>query len=223
MLQGALTAGIAAAAVHAQAPEPVLPRPGAVVVAQMTGEVAAGNGEQMKPVKADERVRIGSIITTGRKSLATLAFSNGVTVQLGSESELEIEEFGQETFSESVKVADLKKEPTISRTRLRLVRGDVSVEVKPLNVPRGSTFLLAIPAGTLRVREGMFRAMVRMSDLGLGVCTLELASGGADFELLGAPFSPVPTGVKLGFAVELDKATGVMKVGELPKPAPPAK
>lgn len=215
-----LAVGIGAAGLEAQVPDPLLPRPGAIVVTEVTGQVTALAGEQRKAVKPDERLRIGSTLTTGSRSFATVLLSNGARLQIGSEAEVEFEEFGQAPISSSVKIAELKEEPTISRTRLRLVRGDVTVEVKPLKVARGSSFQLALPAGTVRLTDGTFRTMVRMSDLGLGVATLELQKGAAEFELPGAAFAKVPLGSKLAFALEVDRATGVIKVGEMPKEAP---
>jgi ferric-dicitrate binding protein FerR (iron transport regulator) len=174
-------------------------------------------------VKVDDRVRIGSTLSTGQKSLATLTLSNGATLRLGSESELEVEEFGQAPVAGSPKLAELKEEPSLSRTRLRLLRGDVAVDVKPLKVSRGSSFMLTTAAGTVRLGEGALHARVRMSDLGLGVCTIELQRGAAEFEVLGGTFKPVPLGQKLVFALEVNKSTGVVQVGEMPKETPNAK
>lgn len=202
---------------NAQVPEPSLPRPGAVLVVDVTGEATVGEGDQRKAIKGDERLRVGSIITTGRRSLATILLSNGTTLRIGSESELEVEEFGQAPISGSVKFNELKEEPTISRTRLRLVRGDVMVDVKPLKVARGSSFMLTMIAGTVRLGEGTFHARVHLSDLGLGVCTFDLDKGAAEFEVLGGVFTPVAAGRKLAFAIELDKTTGAPKIGEMPK------
>jgi hypothetical protein len=193
------------------------------MITDVMGDVSAGMDDQQKPVKVDDRLRIGSTIVTGRKSMVTVMLSNGATLQIGSESALEVEEFGQAPISGSVKFAELKEEPTLSRTLLRLVRGDVAVQVKPLKVSRGSTFLLTLAAGTVKVTEGSFRASVRMSDLGLGVCMLEIQSGTAEFELIGASFLPVPAGRKLAFALEVDKSTGALKVGEMPKETAKAK
>jgi hypothetical protein len=204
---------------RAQAPELDLPRPGAVVVVDVTGQAVAQVGDQRRGLKPDERLRIGSVISTGRLSLVSLILSNGATLQLGSESELEIEEFGQAPISGSIKFPELKAEPTLSRTRLRLLRGDVTIEVKPLKVARGSSFHLAFAAGTVRSGEGTFRARVQMSDLALGVATLELMKGSAELELPGAAFVPVPAGRKLAFALEVDKSTGTIKVGEMPAEA----
>lgn len=203
--------------------EPSLPRPGAIVVLDVTGEAQAGVNEERRPIKADERLRVGSTVTTGRRSLASLVLSNGALIHLGSESELEVEEFGQAPISGSPKFVELREEPTISRTRLRLIRGDVKVEVKPLKVSRGSSFMLATVAGTVRLSEGTVQAILQMSDLGLGVCSVEFEKGAAEFELVGGNFVPVPPGRKLAFAVEIDKTSGTPKISEMPKETPKAK
>jgi hypothetical protein len=223
LLAGFAIAVSSAAFAQAQVPEPVLPRPGGVLVADVMGQAEAMTSDQRKLIKADDRLRVGSTIITGRKSLTTILLSNGASLRIGSESELEVEEFGQATVSGGVRFVDLKEEPTISRTRLRLVRGDVTVEVTPLNVARGSSFMLSMLAGTVSCAEGNFHAMVRMSDIGLGVCTLELDRGAATFEVAGGATSPVPVGRKLAFAIEIDRITGMPKVGEMPKEAPKAK
>jgi hypothetical protein len=217
---GLLIAGMAGIVLRAQVAEPSLPRPGAVLVLDVIGEAKAVTSDQQKPVKVEERLRVGSTIVTERMSLVTLILSNGATLRIGSESELEVEEFGQATISGSPKFVEMKAEPTVSRTRLRLVRGDVTIEVKPLNVSRGSSFMLATLAGTVRSAEGKFHAGVRMSDLGLGVCTIEVENGSAEFEPIGGNFIPVLAGRTLAFALELDRVTGAVKVSDMPtKPA----
>lgn len=221
--RGLLAAVALVAGVRAQAPEVNLPRPGTIIVAELTGRGSAVNGDQSKALKQDDRLRVGATLKTERRSMATFLFSNGATVQLGPESELEVEEFGQAPVSGNLKYAELKEEPTISRTRLVLANGDVRGTVKPLKTARGSTFTLTLIAGTLRIREGTFSAMVRMSDLGLGVCNVELLSGSADFEPVGGKFAPLPASRKLAFAIEQDKASGAVKIGEMPKETPAGK
>lgn len=212
-----LIACVTQASVHGQDSEPFLPRPGAVLVTELIGQAIAVAGEKEKALNAEERVRVGSTIRTERLSLVTLILSNGATLRIGSESELEIEEFGQATDLNNVNFADLTEEPTVSRTRLRLNRGDVMIEVKPLNESRGSSFMLTTAAGTVSSAGGQFHARVRMSDLGLGVCTLKLGHGEAEFEIMGGKVIPVPPGRQLVFALERDPATGVIKVNEMPK------
>jgi hypothetical protein len=209
---------LAGRGVCADATEAALQKPGAIIAVEVTGAVTASFGDQRKNVKTDERLRVDSTIITGRKSAVKLLLSNAAMVQLGSESEIEFEEFRQATFSGSTKFAEMKEEPSISRTRVRLARGDVNIDVKPLNASKGSSFLFSFAAGTLRTSEGSFRAMVRMTDLGLGVCSLELTNGKAEFEVAGGKFERMPLGAKLAFALEVDKATGTITVGEMPKP-----
>lgn len=217
----ALLLGAASALpLRAQSAEPELPRPGAILVLDVYGEATATASDQQKSLKPEERLRVGSTIATARMSLATIILSNGTTLRLGSEAELEIEEFGQATIPGSVKYVELKAEPTVSRTRLRLLRGDVTVEVKPLNASRGSSFMLTMLAGTVRTTEGTFHARVRMSDLGLGICTIEVTGGAAEFEPVGGKFAPIPPGSPLAFAVELDRVTGAVKVSDMPRADP---
>ena len=208
-------------AVRGQVPEPDLPRPGAVVVSSLLGEAFMIAGDVRRPLKPDDRLRVGVTLTTGRRSMLLLLLSNGASIELDSESEIELEEFGQLVVSSSLKIQDLKEEPTVSRTRLRLVRGAVTIDVKPLKVARGSSFILGTPAGNLRTGAGTARAMVRMSDLGLGICSIELQKGAAEFEPPGKAFSPLPAGRNFTYALEIEKATGAIKVGELLPPMAP--
>src|SRR5262249_40177686 len=143
--------GAALSGICAETPEPALPRPGAIIVADVTGEVTVTYGELKKPVKVDDRLRSDALLATGRRSFLRLVLSNGAVLQLGAGSELEFEEFGQATFGGSPKFEELREEPSISRTRIRLTRGDIIVEVKTLKVARGSSFTLGLPAGLLRV------------------------------------------------------------------------
>src|SRR5687768_14143142 len=68
----AVAGSVAVAHAIAQVPEPSLPRPGAVVVQDVIGEAVAVNGDQRKPIKAEERLRVGSTIVTERMSIVTL-------------------------------------------------------------------------------------------------------------------------------------------------------
>lgn len=207
----------ASRAIAADAPDSAFQKPGAIIAADITGEVTATFGNQRKAVKPDERLRVDATVTSGRRSAAKLILSNGALVQLGPESELEFEEFGQQAYLGNPKFAEMKEEPSISRTRIRLALGEVNLDIKPLKIVRGSSFTFSFVAGTLRISEGAVRAMVRMSDLGLGVCSLELTSGKAEFEVLGGKFEPLRPGTKLAFAVEVEKGTGTVKIGEMPK------
>jgi hypothetical protein len=207
----------ALAGLHAQVPDVVLTRPGQIVITSISGEVALTVAGQRRPAKVEDRVRVDAVVATGRKSLATLTFSNGVGIELGAETELEVEELLQAPFVGNPKPEAMKEEPSVSRTRVRLLRGDMRLAVKPLKVSSGSALVVATPAGNARVDQGGFYAMVRMTEAGIGMCAIELERGAAEFELPGAAYVKVPEGRRLAFAVEIDRTTGAVKVGEMPK------
>lgn len=173
-------------------------------------------GGQRRLAKVDERVRVESLVASGRKSLASLAFSNGALLELSPESEIEVEELLQAPFSGNAKPELMKEEPSVSRTRIRLIRGEVRVTVKPLQVSRGSVFLLTTPAGNARIAEGSFYAMVRMTEVGIGMCAVVLERGTGEFEPVGGNWAKLPSGSRLAFAVEVDRTGGAVKIGPMP-------
>jgi hypothetical protein len=97
----------------------------------------------------------------------------------------------------------------------------VIVEVKPLKVAKGSSFVLGTAAGNVRTGEGKVRAMVRLSDLSLGICSIELLKGKAELEPPGGAYAPLPVGRNFTYALEIEKTTGTIKVGELLPPMAP--
>ncbi len=213
-----IAVGVAIAVVIGLAAQaPTFTRPGTVTVLDLTGNVLVGSGAEEHALKVDERVRAETTLKTASRSAVTFEFSNGLMLQMGSSSEVVLAEFWQQPHSQSAKLVDMKQEPSPSRTLLRLVAGDATVTLKPLLVARGSTFHLECVAGTLRANEGTFRARVQMTELGIGVFTLELRSGAAEFEPVGGAFTPVAVGRPLSFAIEVNRVTGNVKLGEMPK------
>ncbi len=200
-----------------------LTRPGLIVITSISGEAATAIAGQRRPAKVNDRVRVDMVLSTGRKSLAALSFSNGVALELGPDSELEVEELLQAPFTGNPKPELMKEEPSVSRTRVRLVRGDLRLVVKRLKVSAGSAFVVAVPAGNARVGDGSFQAMVRMSEVGLGTCAIELERGSGEFEPLGGSYVGIPAGRRLAFAIEVDRSTGAVKIGEMPKETPALK
>jgi hypothetical protein len=217
----ALLAGLGSV-LPGQVPDVALTRPGQIVITAVTGEVSVTMNGQRRPAKVDERVRVDAVVASGRRSMATLAFSNGAVLELSSESEIEVEEVLQAPFSGNAKPELMKEEPSVSRTKVRLIRGEVRLAVKPLKVARGSAFIVTMPAGSARLEAGSFYAMVRMTDVGIGMCAVELERGAAEFEPVGATWAKLPPGSRLAFAVEIDRASGGVKIGPMPA-AEPAK
>ncbi len=209
--------GFSAAAISAgRAAEAALTRPGQLTVTAVAGELSVRAGDNVKPAKADDRVRVDSRLLTGRRSLATLAFSNGTILELGPDSEMEVEELLQAPFATALQPAEWKVEPSVSRTRLRLVRGEARVTVKRLLSARGSVLAIVIAAGVASVDEGSLRVQVRMTELGIGLCVVELTRGaGGVFEPAGGVPRALNAGQRTQWSVETDSATRAFRVTEL--------
>jgi hypothetical protein len=93
-----MVAMVGLANLRAQAPDVVLTRPGQIIITSIIEDVAVTLAGQRRQAKLDDRVRADAVVTTGRKSLVSLTFSNGVVLELGPESELEVEELLQAPF-----------------------------------------------------------------------------------------------------------------------------
>lgn len=206
---------LASGPVPGRGAEAVLTRPGQLTVTAVTGELTVRAGDVVKPGKAEDRVRVDSRLISGRRSLATLAFSNGATLELGPDSEVEVEELLQAPFSSALKPAEWKAEPSVSRTRLRLIRGEARVTVKRLLAARGSVFAVSMPAGVATVDEGSLRVQARMTEIGLGLCVVELTQGVGAFEPEGGEVRALAAGKRTQWSVEVDTAGKRSRVTEL--------
>ncbi len=213
-----------------------------VLAARVTGTVEMTVGGQTTPVKADDRVPQSAKIITGKDSSIVLVFSNGATTQLGSDTELIIEEFLQDPFANTVRVAEMTEEPSRSRTRLALNRGELVGTVKKLKHAEGSTYTIVTPVGAAGIRGTTFRIVFRPVVTGqafgaipqpaeFSLTTLEGdvrfqqgppngAPGGAAFA--GRPEVPVRTGQEILLNLTVTRnAGGQFSMGNVP-PLPTA-
>ncbi len=209
---------VAAAASDGRAQGVVFTRPGTMIVTEISGEAAVVGEAGARALKKEERLRPDVSFRTGRRSSIGLEFANGTLAKVGSESEVAVPEFWQQPHSQAGKMADWKEEPSPSRTRLTVVRGDLTLQVKPLRVARGSSLTVEVNAGVVRIVEGVLRARVQSTDVGIGLCTLELESGRAELERLGGAVTPLAVGKPLVLAVETDRKTGAVTISEAPRP-----
>lgn len=203
-----------AAATWAQSPT-MFTRPGSMVVTDVVADATIVEEGKERPAVIEERIRAEVVFKTGRRSTLAVEFSNGATIRLGANSEVVVDEFWQQPHSDLRKAAEWKEEPSPSMARLRLVNGDVAATVKRLKTERGASFAIEMVAGVLRVMEGSVSARVQMTELGLGLCTVRLGSGVAEFEPAGGKPVALAAGRTLSFAVEVDDR-GTVKVSEAP-------
>jgi hypothetical protein len=138
---------------------------GIIKVAKVTGSVSMtikATGTVTK-LSDDSFVSEGAIVTTEKDSSVILVFSNGATVNLVEDSELDIAKFTQDPFNTSFSPSQSKAEPTTSVTRLKLVHGDLVTKVLKLNIDRGSEFVVQTPVGAAGIRGTIFRIIYRVN------------------------------------------------------------
>ena len=130
-----------------------------IIVVQVTGEVYVFAKDETYRIalRAGSLVNAGQMIATGPKASITLAFSNGATVTIGEKSIVSVDEFVQTPFGEMFKMAEATKEPSSSRTRLDMVRGEITANIKKLNKAEGSTFEIKTPLGMAGIRGTTFK------------------------------------------------------------------
>ena len=138
---------------------------GVIKVAKLTGSVTMtikATGTVTK-LTEDSLVSEGAVVSTAMGSSVILVFSNGATVNLAEDSELDIAKFSQDPFSSAFSPSQAKAEPTTSVTRLNLIHGDLVTKVLHLNVDRGSEFVVQTPVGAAGIRGTTFRIIYRIN------------------------------------------------------------
>ena len=115
---------------RAQAPAPGGMPPGVVLVAKVEGRAEMSLNGQVTPLAVDAQIPQAAKVVTYENAAVVLVFSNGATTKLGAETELILEEFLQDPFGATIKVAELQEEPSPSVTTLRLNRGELVGDVK---------------------------------------------------------------------------------------------
>ncbi|MEX2044354.1 MAG: FecR domain-containing protein [Opitutus sp.] len=157
--------------------------PGMVLVAKVSGTVTMLLQGVQTPIKVDDRIPQTATVITGQDAASSvvLVFSNGATTQLGSDTELVIEEYLQDPFASTVRVADMVEEPSVSRTKLKLNRGELVGNVKKLQHSRGSSFTVQTPVGAAGIRGTTFRIVFRPSGTGQAFFQLSTADGNVGF------------------------------------------
>ena len=202
---------------HAQATGRIA---GRIVVAKAVGEVIATHltEQTSRKLSVNDVITQHNRVNTGADSQAILVFSNGATLNLGSDSELSIEEFLQDPFDDDVALADLKEEPATSTTRLNLSRGELVGNVKRLHPERGSSFVVKTPVGAAGIRGTTFRIVFRPDASGRVTFTLSTSDGIVLFEAPDNAGVSVETGTEVAVDVEVtvDAASGTVTVDAPP-------
>jgi len=150
--------------------------PGQIKAVRVKGEVYSSikaSGAKTALID-DSDISQGAVISTGQNSSVVLVFSNGAMVNLGTDSELDIEQFTQDPFGTSFSPSTAKAEPTTSSTHLNLIHGELVSKVVKLNAAHGSDFVVKTPVGAAGIRGTIFRIIYR----------IDTSTGKASFSLV---------------------------------------
>lgn len=151
--------------------------PGQIRVAKVTGMATAVKDGNTIILKNGTELTQGYVVNTGKNSSVVLAFSNGATLNLAADTSLAIDEFTQDPFAEDQSVSKLTSEPTTSKTKLNLSRGELVGNVKKLNYDAGSSFSIQTPVGAAGIRGTTFRIVFRPDGTGKAFFSLTTVEG----------------------------------------------
>lgn len=187
----------AASAVHAAAP--AMPS-GLVLVANVKGVVTMTVNGATTALKVDDAIPQTATLNTSPSASTVLLFANGTTMYLGEDSRLVMDEFSQEPFSATAKfkLSELKEEPSVSRTKVRLDSGELVAEVKRPKYE--SSFAVVTPAGSVGVRGTVFQVVFRPTGGGRPYFALRTLVGTTQLRSAGNMGLAVPIGQQTEFS-----------------------
>ncbi len=161
------------------------------------------------PVTEGSIVSESDTIVTGADSGLVLVFMNGSSVKLGANSKLLVEEFKMDPLDQNINVSTLKKEPSVSQTKLNLSYGDLVGDVKHLNP--SSTYSIKTPVGAAGIRGTQFRVVFTPSATG-GPATFQLSTAEGLVLFTGTTGATVEVakGNEVNVTAEVNTTTGVV-------------
>lgn len=183
-----------------------------------TVEVTDLSGERPKfePDNGSEVYEQDLVVTSGQGSRVILVFSNGATINIGQDSEVEIRQFVQDPFAGDYAFGEATAEPaeSTSQTRIHLTRGELIGNVKTLN--QGSTFEVSTPAGAAGIRGTTFRVVFRPTGDGGALFTVTTIEGNVLVSTLEGTLANAPLAVgdqqEIEILVEVDDETGEVTI-----------
>lgn len=106
---------------------------------------------ESKPLSKGDTFKDNTTVVTGDNSTAVILFSNGSSVAVRPNSELDIENFQQEPFDPAKGTfLTLTEDPSMSRTQLALDNGTIAGETKKLSFQ--SEYNVRTPLGSAGIR-----------------------------------------------------------------------
>jgi hypothetical protein len=120
---------------------------GNIKVLSSVGEVTSASGS----LRVNDFIKEGAGVKTSSNSRAVLLFDNGTIVEVGSGTDIWLEQYVVAPFSSGqVDYKVLTSEPTASRTKLVVTRGSIICKVPKLS--KNSSYLIDTPLGSGQVK-----------------------------------------------------------------------
>ncbi len=194
---------------NAQQPIDSKLQPGIIVLTAYEGDVKislSSNGQTLRPSKG-AILKQGHVIVTSPNSRASLAFENGAVMEVGSSSKFAIQEFQQAPWDVSPeKLAEMKTEPSKSKTSGFLEYGDIITGVKKLKSE--SQLDISTPIGTAGIRGTDFKtSSAKNSDGSPKSFTVSVATGEVGVRSAGGSEAvPVAAGLSSTVSVSPSQA-----------------
>lgn len=188
---------------------------GQIVVAKVEGQVMklAADGTAV-PLKNGDRLAETDTVTTAKESGVVLVFMNGSSVKLGADSRLAIDEFKMDPLGEDLEVAKLKAEPTVSKTAMNLLYGEMVGDVKKLNT--SSSYSIKTPVGAAGIRGTIYRIVFKPDANGKAFFQVQTAEGSVVFSSnsgnaganAAAQEVPVEAGKEISVTIDIPDTPG---------------
>jgi hypothetical protein len=164
---------------------------GKVQVGKVSGTVTLIEGKaQRKALAGGAFFQEGSRVETGADSTAELVFSNGASVMLTPNTQVELRTFRQVPSTGIINpYRQIEKDPSPSVTEIEVPRGKIIGEVRKLNSL--STFTVKTPAGLVRIRGTVFTVEYRVAADGIGRIAVDCVRGSVETTVFSSNAGPV--------------------------------
>ncbi len=162
------------------------------------------------PVSEGASLVESDTIQTGANSGLVLVFANGSSVKLAANSKLLVEEFKMDPLADNIAVSSLKKEPSVSQTKLNLAYGEMIGDVKKLN--KSSTYNIKTPVGAAGIRGTQFRIVFTPPTTPGGPANFTLSTAEGLVLFTGTTGAPVEVakGSEVKVSAEVNTTTGAV-------------
>lgn len=142
---------------------------GTILVARASGIVTVSDPQTgtFRPLQQGMKIAQGVTVKTSDNGNALLLLSNGSAVTVKKNTTLVIDEFQQSVIPQGTpELQKLETEPSTSKTKLRLIEGDLIGTVKKLNIKDGSSYEIDSPIGTAGIRGTVWTMSVTITQDG---------------------------------------------------------